>query len=96
MVRVLVYVGESALLSVPVWLALVLTAAALRNLGRSTPRPGLRSYLQIWALSLAVNAAGSELMGPEFIFLYKLALQAPLLGALFWMLSIIRRRFRAR
>jgi hypothetical protein len=94
--RFLVYVGESALLSVPLWLALVLASAALRNLGRSMSPPRLRAYLQIWALSLAVNAVGSEVLGPEFIFLYKLALLAPVLGAVFWTLAIIRRRFRAR
>lgn len=92
MLRFLVYLGESALLSIPVWLALTLVSAALRKLGRSVPLPRLHVYLQIWALSLAVNAFGSEVWGPEFLFLYKLALLAPLLGAVFWTSAIIRRR----
>ena len=96
MLRFLVYVGESALLSVPLWLALALASAALRNLGRSVSSPRLRIYLQIWALSLPVNAFGSEVWGPEFLFLYKLALLAPVLGAVFWTFAIIRRRLRVR
>jgi hypothetical protein len=96
MFRFLVYVGESAVLSVPLWLALALTSAALRNVGRSMSRPGLRVYLQIWALSLAVDAVGSEVWGPEFILLYKLALLAPALSAVFWIFAIIRRRLRGQ
>jgi hypothetical protein len=94
--RLLVYAGESALLSVLLWLALVFTAAAMRALGRSMPRPGLRVYLQVWALSLLVDALGSEVRGPEFLFLYKLALLAPLLGALFWIVAVLKRRWWPR
>jgi len=95
MLRFWVYVGESAVLSVPLWLALALTLAALRNLGWSTSVPGLRIYLHIWASSLAVDALGSEVWGPEFLFLYKLASLAPVLGAALWMFAVIRRRWRA-
>jgi hypothetical protein len=94
--RLLIYAGESALLSVLFWLALILTAAALRALGRSMPRPGLRVYLQVWALTLLVDALGSEVRGPEFLLLYKLAVLAPLLGALFWMIAVLRRRWWPR
>jgi hypothetical protein len=94
--RLLVYAGESALLSVFLWLAVMLTLAALRSLGCSVPPARLRVYLQIWALCLVVDAIGSEIWGPEFLFLYKLALLAPLLGAIFWAVAFVGRRWRVR
>ena len=94
--RFLVYAGESMLLSALLWLAVMLGLAALRTLGCSVPRARLRVYLQIWALSLVIDAVGSEVWGPEFLFLYKLALLAPILGAIFWAFAVVRRRWRAR
>ena len=94
--RFLVYAGESLVLSALLWLAVMLTLAALRTLGCSVPRARLRVYLQIWALCLVIDAVGSEVWGPEFLFLYKLALLAPLLGAIFWAFAVVRRRWRVR
>ena len=94
--RLLVYAGESAALSVFLWLAVVLALAALRTLGSFVPKAGLRVYLQILAVSLVINVVGSEAWGPEFLLLYKLALLAPVLGAIFWALAVVRRRWRAR
>ena len=93
--RLLVYGGEAAVLSVLIWLAVMLTLAALRTLGCCVPRARLRAYLQVWALSLVIDAIGSEVWGPEFLFLYKLALLAPLFAAIFWAIAVVRRRWRS-
>jgi len=94
--RFLVYAGEAAVLSVLLWLAMMLTLAALRTLGCSLPRARLRAYLRLWALALIIDAVGSEVWGPEFLFLYKLALLAPLFAAIFWAFAVARRRWRMR
>ena len=93
--RFLVYTGESAALSVLLWLAAVLTLTAMRTLGYSVPKARLRVYLQLLAVSLVINVVGSEVWGAEFLFLYKLAALAPLLGAIFWAIVLVRRRWRA-
>ena len=93
--RFLVYAGESAVLSALLWLAVMLTLEALRTLGCWVPRARLRAYLQLGALALVIDAVGTEVWGPEFLFLYKLALLAPLLAAIFWAIAVVRRRWRS-
>lgn len=94
--RVLVYAAESLLLAALAWLALRLATAALRDLGRTLPRPGVRVYLQVFLVFLLVNAAGSELWGPEFLLPYRVAAAALVVSAPLWMLGMLLRRWRVR
>ena len=94
--RILVYAAESLLLAALAWLALRLSASALRDLGRTLPRPGVRAYLQVLLVFLLVDAVGSELRGPEFLLPYRVAAAAVVLSALLWLLAVLRRRWRVR
>jgi hypothetical protein len=94
--RVLIYAAESLLLAALAWLALRLSAAALRDLGRTLPRPGVRVYFEVFLVFLLVNAAGSELWGPEFLLPYRVAAAAVVVSALLWVLAMLLRRWRVR